>query len=55
MTQLAPIATSRAAAAVAASGPRASNRFLEFFTAQIRNPTTHRVNARAATDRRERS
>ena len=35
---------------VAASGARASYRFLEFFTAQIRNPHTRRAYARAATE-----
>jgi integrase family protein with SAM-like domain len=33
-----------------ASGARASYRFLEFFTAQIRNPHTRRAYARAATE-----
>lgn len=47
MNQLAPIAA-RAPALVAASGVRASYRFLEFFTAQIRNPHTRRAYARAA-------
>ena len=32
---------------VAAAGKRASYRFLEFFTAQIRNPNTRRAYARA--------
>jgi hypothetical protein len=40
MNQLAPIIVSRAPTLVAASGARASYRFLEFFTAQIRNPHT---------------
>jgi hypothetical protein len=31
-------------------GTRASYRFLEFFTAQIRNPHTRRAYARAATE-----
>ena len=35
---------------VAASGPRAGVRFLEFFTAQIRNPHTRRAYARAAAE-----
>ena len=47
MNQLAPIAA-HAPALVAASGPRASYRFLEFFTANIRNPHTRRAYARAA-------
>ena len=38
----------RAPALVAAAGSRASFRFLEFFTAQIRNPHTRRAYARAA-------
>ena len=48
MNQLAPITASRAPALVAAAGARASYRFLEFFTAQIRNPHTRRAYARAA-------
>jgi site-specific recombinase XerD len=47
MTQLAILAD-RAPALVAASGERASYRFFEFFTAQIRNPHTRRAYARAA-------
>jgi hypothetical protein len=43
MSQLAPVIASRAPALVAAAGPRASYRFLEFFTAQIRNPHTRRA------------
>ncbi len=50
MNQLAPLAASHAPALVAASGARASYRFLEFFTAQIRNPHTRRAYARAATE-----
>jgi site-specific recombinase XerD len=50
MNQLAPVILSRAPALVAASGARASYRFLEFFTAQIRNPHTRRAYARAATE-----
>ena len=50
MNQLAPIAGSHAPAIVAAAGARASYRFLEFFTAEIRNPHTRRAYARAATD-----
>ena len=49
MNRLAVIA-SRAPAFVAASGARASYRFLEFFTANIRNPHTRRAYARAATE-----
>ena len=37
-------------ALIAASGARASYRFLEFFTANIRNPHTRRAYARAATE-----
>ena len=50
MNQLASVIASRAPALVAASGARASYRFLEFFTAQIRNPHTRRAYARAATE-----
>src|SRR5271170_2667225 len=50
VNQLAPITTSYAPALVAATGPRASYRFLEFFTAQIRNPHTRRAYARAAAE-----
>jgi len=37
MNQLVPVVVSHAPALVAASGARLSYRFLEFFTAQIRN------------------
>ena len=47
---LAPVIASRAPTLVAASGPRVSYRFLEFFTAQIRNPHTRRAYARAAAE-----
>jgi hypothetical protein len=50
MNPLAPVIGTRGPAFVAASGPRASCRFLEFFTAQIRNPHTRRAYARAATE-----
>ena len=50
MNQLAPVIVSHAPALIAASGPRTSYRFLEFFTAQIRNPHTRRAYARAATE-----
>ena len=50
MTQLAPVVAFHAPALVATSGPRASYRFLEFFTAQIRNPHTRRAYLRAATE-----
>jgi hypothetical protein len=39
--------TDRAPALVAALGERASYRFFEFFTVQIRNPDTRRVYASA--------
>ncbi len=50
MNQLAPINSSAAVlpALVAAAGERASMRFLEFFTANIRNPHTRRAYRRAA-------
>jgi hypothetical protein len=40
----------RAPALVSADGERASYRFLEFFTAQIRNPHTRRAYVRAAVE-----
>jgi hypothetical protein len=46
MNQLVAI-TDRAPAFVAASGERASYRFFEFITAQIRNPHTRRAYVRA--------
>ncbi len=48
MNQL--VLASRAPPLVAAAGARASYRFLEFFTAQIRNPHTRRAYARAAAE-----
>ena len=50
MNQLAPLAAAHSPALIAASGPRASYRFLEFFTANIRNPHTRRAYARAAVE-----
>src|SRR6202453_1911828 len=50
MNQLAPITASYAPALIAASGPRASYRFLEFFTAKIRNRHTRRAYTRSATE-----
>jgi site-specific recombinase XerD len=50
MNQLAPITTTYAPALIAATGPRASYRFLEFFTAKIRNRHTRRAYARAAVE-----
>jgi hypothetical protein len=49
MNQLVPFAD-RAPALVAAAGARASYRFLEFFTAQIKNPNTRRAYARAVVE-----
>ena len=50
MNHPALVAASHAPTLVAAAGERASYRFLEFFTAQIRNPHTRRAYARAATE-----
>ena len=50
MTQLAPITAAQAPAFISASGPRASYRFLEFFTAAIRNPNTRRAYVKAVGD-----
>ncbi len=50
MNQLTPILADRAPALVAAAGERASYRFFEFFTANIRNPNTRRAYARAAVE-----
>src|SRR5271168_5214022 len=50
MNQLAPIAASHAPAIIAATGASASYRFLEFFTAKIRNAHTRRAYTRAATE-----
>ncbi len=47
--ELVPLA-GRTHVLVAAAGERASYRFLEFFTAQIRNPNTRRAYARAAVE-----
>ena len=47
MNQLATLATSKAPALISAVGDRAAYRFLEFFTAQIRNPHTRRAYVRA--------
>ena len=49
MNQLVPF-IDRAPALAAAAGGRASYRFFEFFTAQIRNPHTRRAYARGASD-----
>ena len=48
MTYLPALVASSAPAIISATGARASYRFLEFFTAQIRNPHTRRAYARAA-------
>ena len=42
--------TDRTHVLIAAAGERASYRFFEFFTAQIRNPNTRRAYARAAVE-----
>jgi site-specific recombinase XerD len=48
MNSLVPVTADRAPALIAAGGERATYRFLEFFTANIRNPHTRRAYARAA-------
>jgi site-specific recombinase XerD len=51
MSQLAPIsATTNLPVLIAASGERASHRFLEFFAANIRNAHTRRAYSRAVTE-----
>ena len=50
MNQLAAVIVTRAPPLIVASGARGSYRFLEFFTAQIRNPHTRRAYARAAAE-----
>jgi integrase/recombinase XerD len=45
MNQLIPANGSHVPALIAADGARASYRFFEFFTAQIRNPNTRRAYA----------
>jgi site-specific recombinase XerD len=47
MTQLVVSITQHAPAIIAAAGDRASYRFIEFFTAQIRNPNTRRAYVRS--------
>lgn len=47
MNQLAILEHARVPALITAAGERASYRFLEFFTAQIRNPHTRRAYAKA--------
>jgi site-specific recombinase XerD len=50
VNRLVPIIADRVPALIAAVGERASYRFLEFFTANIRNPHTRRAYARAAVE-----
>ena len=47
MSQLVTLTTSNAPTLISAAGDRAAYRFLEFFTAQIRNPHTRRAYVRA--------
>lgn len=47
MNQLSTLPTYPTSALIAAAGERAAYRFLEFFTAQIRNPNTRRAYVRA--------
>ena len=47
MSNLVPLTTLNAPVLIAAAGERATYRFLEFFTAQIRNPHTRRAYMRA--------
>jgi site-specific recombinase XerD len=47
MSQLVTVISSHAPALISAAGDRAAYRFLEFFTAQIRNPHTRRAYVRA--------
>ena len=49
MTTLPALITPSPHALVAAAGERASYRFFEFFTAQIRNPKTRLAHARGGT------
>lgn len=46
MNQLAVIPAAQLPALITASGERAGRRFMEFFTASIRNPNTRRAYAR---------
>ena len=50
LVRISPPATPALPVLVTAAGDRASVRFLEFFTAQIRNPHTRRAYARAAAE-----
>jgi hypothetical protein len=47
LKQLVPYAAANIPAVIQTAGERASYRFLEFFTANIRNPNTRRAYARA--------
>src|SRR5215204_532392 len=47
MNQLATLSATQTPTLIAAAGDRATYRFLEFFTAQIRNPHTRRAYVRA--------
>ena len=47
MNQLAPVLANRAPTLVAAAGESAQERFIEFFTANIRNRNTRRAYAQA--------
>ena len=50
MNQLVVLPPSQTPALISAAGERAAFRFLEFFTAQIRNPNTRRAYARNVGD-----
>ena len=47
MNQLATLPATQTSTLITAAGDRATYRFLEFFTAQIRNPHTRRAYVRA--------
>ena len=47
MNQLATLPATQTPTLITAAGDRAAYRFLEFFTAQIRNPHTRRAYVRA--------
>ena len=47
MNQLATLSATQTPTLITAAGDRAAYRFLEFFTAQIRNPHTRRAYVRA--------
>src|SRR3954471_8420236 len=50
MNQLVPIIANRVPTLIAAGDEKTAYRFLEFFTANIRNPHTRRAYARAAVE-----